>query len=89
MLTKFIFRATLTTHITCMYAWHTFICFRKIEVLACCHWKGHVCLDVASLRLLYAIVHLSFFFCRRESVAEVGRSQTKEPPRALIVVLLS
>uniref|UniRef100_A0A251SA03 Uncharacterized protein n=1 Tax=Helianthus annuus TaxID=4232 RepID=A0A251SA03_HELAN len=59
-----------------MYAWHTFICFRKIEVLACCHWKGHVCLDVAKIE-------------RRESVAEVGRSQTKEPPRALIVVLLS
>ncbi|KAF5765747.1 hypothetical protein HanRHA438_Chr15g0719491 [Helianthus annuus] len=68
MLTKFIFRATLTTHITCMYAWHTFICFRKIEVLACCHWKGHVCLDVASLRLLYAIVRLSFFFFLCKSV---------------------
>ncbi|MFS7959548.1 hypothetical protein Hanom_Chr08g00692391 [Helianthus anomalus] len=73
MLTKFIFRRTLTTHITCMYAWHTFICFRKIEVLACCHRKGHVCLAVVSLRLLYTIVRLSLF-CRRESVAEVGRS---------------
>ncbi|MFS7907518.1 hypothetical protein Hanom_Chr01g00072311 [Helianthus anomalus] len=64
MLTKFIFRATLTTHITCMYAWHTFICFRKIEVLACCHRKGHVCLDVANLREIE----------RSESEAEVGRS---------------